>query len=182
LTKGRTTTRKKVLPPDTPPRAVDARALREFERGLKLFYQEKYTEAQARFASVIEEYPAERDLVEKSRRFQTGCDRRLQSGTGHLRKPEDLYYGAVLRVNDQEFEEAIQLLQKAQKLAPQDDRVVYLLSSTHARKGDRERALTYLREAIQLKPINRTLAKNDPDFEEIREDRDFLDAVSEDEI
>ena len=43
------------------------------------------------------------------------------------------------------------------------------------RFGDR------LREAIQLKPLNRTLAKNDPDFEAIREDREFLDAIAGDE-
>jgi hypothetical protein len=66
-------------------------------------------------------------------------------------------------------------------LVPQDDRVIYLLSATHALKGDRDRALTYLREAIQIKPLNRTLAKNDPDFEEIREDREFLDTIAGDE-
>ncbi len=180
VTKGRSTT-KKSTPPQPKRVQTNPKVLRDYERGLKLFFQKKFSDAQARFLSVIEDFPEERDVVERSRQNARTCEIRLQSGAEQLRKPEDMYYRAVLRVNNQEFDEAVQLLQKARELVPQDDRVIYLLSATHALKGDRDRALTYLREAIQIKPLNRTLAKNDPDFEEIREDREFLDTIAGDE-
>src|SRR2546426_829203 len=77
-----------------------------------------------------------------------------------------------------DYEQALGHLDKALKMSPGDDRILYIMASTQALKGDREQALTMLQEAIQINPDNRIHAQQDPDFEPLRDDDAFIDLVS----
>jgi len=61
---------------------------------------------------------------------------------------------------------------------PKDDRVLYTMASTQALKGDREQALSALKEAIGMNAANRIHAQQDPDFDPLRDDDAFIDMVT----
>ena len=53
-----------------------------------------------------------------------------------------------------------------------DERFAYLAASIHAAEGRTEEAAQALSRAIDLNPKNRVHAFHDPDFAELRKDRD----------
>jgi tetratricopeptide (TPR) repeat protein len=90
---------------------------------------------------------------------------------------DDYYYQGVLESNRQQYDEALKHLDRAQKMSPKDDRVIYAIASTQSLKGDREQALAALKEAIELNVVNRIQAQQDPDFDPLRDDDAFIDMV-----
>jgi hypothetical protein len=64
-------------------------------------------------------------------------------------------------------------------MSPNDERFLYATAATRSLMGEREGALTLLKEAIQANPENRIHAQNDPDFEALSDDDAFIDLVSE---
>lgn len=155
-----------------------AKAVKDFERAVKLFHQNQFADARDRFRALQEAYPNEAQVGDRARLYARACDLRLASPNPEVTRPEEVYYRAVLLTNDGETDRAISLLEGAQERTPKDDRLIYLLAVNHLRKGAREKSMACLREAIRLRELNRNLARNDPEFEDIREDSDFLDVVS----
>src|SRR2546426_631406 len=72
--------------------------------------------------------------------------------------------------------------EKALQANPKDEKVHYVLASTLAAKGDRREALEHLREAIELNATNRIYARNDPDFEPLRDDENFQNLIHPEEL
>lgn len=60
-----------------------------------------------------------------------------------------LMQSGIAAARDGRRTEALQLLDKAQRLAPDDPRVLYNLAVLHDRMGDREQAAIYYRQVIQ---------------------------------
>lgn len=160
------------------PDANQLKAVREFERTLKVFHQGKFAEARDRFQALRDIYSQEARIAHRADLYLRACETRLRAAGETSAESEDPYYHAVLLTNNGQTDEVIPMLEKALGRWPQDDRLLYLLAINHLRKGEREKAMADLREAIRLRELNRNLARNDPEFEDIREDRDFIEVVS----
>ena len=68
----------------------------------------------------------------------------------------------------------MKLLRQAAEMQPQNEHVLYCLAATSARSGDTATALRALRQAVDLGPDNRTQAKTDTDFDDLREHEEFV--------
>ena len=79
--------------------------------------------------------------------------------------------------NEGNLEEAEKALDRALKLTPQADHVLYALASTQALRENLEGALEFLEKAIQLNVRNRYLAQSDPDFSKLMEDPRFTELI-----
>ena len=55
-----------------------------------------------------------------------------------------------------------------------NEHVLYCMAATAARAGDNATALKSLRQAVGAGPANRAQARQDPDFDTLREDEEFL--------
>jgi hypothetical protein len=51
------------------------------------------------------------------------------------------------------------------------------MAATAARAGDSATALKSLRQAVSVGPANRAQARQDPDFDTLRDDEEFLSIV-----
>ena len=167
--------------PKDSPKALPApvKWAREFDRAVKLFHQGKTEEAKAKFTALHDGAEEAPGMAERARMFLRACDRRTDGGKPEPRQVDDLYYRAVLLTNRYKTDEAVTLLDQTLTRAPRDDRLLYLLAVNLFRRGERGPALERLREAIGVRALNRNLARNDPDFEDIREDDDFCEVVSQ---
>ena len=153
-------------------------AVKEYEHALDLLHRKEYAEAAARFTSVIENFRDEKEIADRCRLYLKVCAREQSEKVLPLKKLDDYYYQGILDVNRQRYDQALQHLDRALKMNPHDDRVLYVIASAQALKGDRDLALSSLRVAIEANPQNRVQAQQDPDFEGLREDDEFLDLVS----
>ena len=161
---------------------IHEKALKEFERGVGLLQKQSYSEAIEHFKTIVGSFPQEKELTDRAHVYLRICQNVLERKEPQPRKPEDFFYYGVIKANEANFDEAVRLLEKALQANPKDEKVHYVMASTLAAKGDRREALEHLREAIELNTTNRIYARNDPDFEPLRDDDNFQNLIHPEEV
>jgi tetratricopeptide (TPR) repeat protein len=161
---------------------IHEKALKEFERGVGLLQKQNYPEALEHFQSIVGSYPQEKELTDRASVYLKICRGLIERRDPQPKKPEDFFYYGVIRANEADYDEAVRLLDKALQVTPKDEKVHYVMASTLASKGDRKEALDHLRTAIELNVTNRIHARNDPDFEPLRDDENFQNLIHPEEL
>jgi tetratricopeptide (TPR) repeat protein len=167
-------TAKKPAPVDRrPQQALDA-----FEKAVKSLGKRDWEKARDQLDGLISSYPEERDLIERARAYKAMCDRALEKKPSFRPKTfeEMLHHGVYLH-NRGEYEEALKFLRQAVEIHPKNENAQYCLAATAARAGDHAAALKALRSAVLAGPANRTQARQDPDFDTLRDNEEFLAIV-----
>jgi tetratricopeptide (TPR) repeat protein len=149
---------------------IQEKALKDLERGVNHLHKQQYADALKNFDAIIEGFPDDRELLDRVRVYKRICESRLTSPPETPKDPASLFYLGVMRANEADFDGAVGFLEQALQANPGDEKVHYVLASTLAMKGEREGAVDHLRQAIDRNAINRIHARNDPDFEPIRDD------------
>ena len=158
--------------------AVDARregylrAVRLYEQALEALQRREFQTAASRFQQVIDEFPEERELHERSRLYMQACDRQTQPPPMPQTLEEQIY-AATLALNAGEQEEALRHLEVAVNREPDSDHVQYMLALARAAGGEPHSAVSHLRRAIELNPDNRLLARQEPSFGPLQDDEAF---------
>jgi tetratricopeptide (TPR) repeat protein len=152
-------------------------AVQAYLHALEQLRRKQYAEAIDGFKSILKAHPQEKEIGDRCRTYIRVCERDMDDKIVPLKRADDYYYRAVVESNRQRYDEALKLLDQALKLSPKDDRFMYVMASTRALKGDRESALSALKEAIDLNGVNRIQAQQDPDFDPLRDDDAFIDMV-----
>ena len=151
-------------------------ALGRYERAIAALQRRDFETAAALFGEVIDDFPAERELHERSRRYLQICRRKsLEAPTPETL--DELVYAATLALNAGLHDEALRLLDAAQRQSPDSDRVQYMLALARADRGDLEAAATHLLRSIHLDPENRHPARQEPSLEALREDETIQEAL-----
>ena len=168
----------------TPPggNAVDVRregyvrAVRLYEQALEALQRHEFQTAAARFQQVIDEFPEERELHERSRLYMQACERQSQPPPTPQTLEEQIY-AATLALNAGEQEEAMRHLEAAVTREPNSDHVQYMLALARAASGEVDSAVSHLQRAIELNPDNRFLARQEPSFGPLEDDEAFRQAL-----
>ena len=164
----RTTTAAKAAPTNT--WMIADKAIKELERGVTHLHKQRYSEALSNFKSIVDGYPDEMELLDRIKVYVKICETHLERKPAVPKDPNDLFYLGVIKANEAEYEEAVGFLDKALQSSPGDEKIHYVLASTLALKGERDRAVEHLQKAIELNGVNKIHARNDPDFEPLRDD------------
>lgn len=152
------------------------RQLKLYEEAMEYFHQQKLQRAK----QVLEKVVAgpSKELADRARVHLKICEQRLQKPPAPvLRTVEDYYHHGVAMMNLGRWDEAREALEKARKMAPKADYVIYALAALDCLTGETEAALEKLRLAIELRPENRYLARNDEDFAYLQEDPRFTELL-----
>lgn len=148
-----------------------------YGEGLEALFAGKFKEAHRIFEELEQKFPAEVELLARSRSFMKVCSRRLSESSSDgpkLQKPEEYYDLGVWHHNRGQYKEAIKHFEKALEVAGEDlDYVHYGLAASKARLGDGSEAIESLKKATSLRSESRFLAAQDPDFEQLTHDGDF---------
>lgn len=144
-----------------------------YERGLKLLQRHDFAAAAEKFREVLGRFPEEREIHDRATLFLKVCDRELQPRQRTPDTLEERVYAATIDLNAGRNDSAFALLSRACAEAPDNGHVHYMLAVVHARRGERDLALEHLRQATQLDPEVRLLARRDADFEDLHDDGDF---------
>ena len=173
----------------TKPAAKPARPLRKstfsaavkvYESALELVHSEKFDRAKTKFNELITRFPSDTELLERAHVLIQACDKRIlemRSGP-RLKTADDFYDVGVAELNGRNLDASRTHLEKALKLEPNADYVLYALAAVLCLSGERDQSLAYLRSAIQQRDQNRFQATNDADFSSLFEDPEFLDLTT----
>jgi tetratricopeptide (TPR) repeat protein len=156
-----------------------AGAVSALEAGIKLMYSEDYAKAVKAFSKVIADYPEEPEIQASAKARIQACEKKLQDRTRTvLRSADDHYNVAVAFLNGGQLDSAVSHLQSALKLAPKADHILYAMAAANALKGNKDQALTYLKQSIDHRLANRFQAAVDHDFAALSEEQAFKDLVA----
>jgi tetratricopeptide (TPR) repeat protein len=153
-------------------------AVHAYEAGLKFMHAEEYAKAIKAFRELIAEHADEPEIRERSRVLMQACEKKLhENARTVLRSAEDHYNMGIAEMNRRQLDAATQHLQHGLKLAPKAEHILYAMAVVNALKGNRDEALSFLRQSIQYRPENRFLAARDSDFQTLTDDADFKQLV-----
>jgi tetratricopeptide (TPR) repeat protein len=150
-----------------------------YESGVRALQRHDYQGAATQFRTIMERYPEERELQERSHLYLRVCERETARRPATPQTPQERVYAATVALNAGDTASALDHLSRALSDSPDSDHAHYIMSVALASKGDSTQALDHLRRAITLNPENRALARQDPDLEPLRaadEFRDLTDA------
>jgi len=167
-------------PPPPPPPVVRKPAFYEalaiYETGVRGMQRHDFASAAVHLRDVIQKYPEERELGERARLFLQVCERET------ARRPppppqtaSESVYAATLALNAGNAVAALEHLKKALEQAPNSDHAHYIMAVALSERGELDRAMVHLRQAIALNPDNRSTALQDPDLNTLRHLDEFRD-------
>ena len=152
-------------------------ARKDYDRGVVALQKKKLDEAERNFLDLIQKYPEERELVDRSRVYLAVIERQKRDARPVSTEPEDSYYVAVLERNRGNITEAIEHLKRAARKNGHG-RVDFLLACCYAQSGEADTALAHLKRAIEEDRSNRVLARHDRDFDPLRETQGFQELLA----
>jgi len=154
-------------------------AIRAYESGVQLMFAEEYQKAIKCFTSLLSDYLDEPEIQASARARIQACEKKLQERARTVfRSAEDHYNMAVALLNGGDPESAVHHLRQAEKLAPKSDHILYALAAANALLGNKDQALSYLRQSIQFRSENRFQAARDRDFAGLAEDPEFQELLA----
>lgn len=163
-------------------RASYVEAVALYEQGLQALQSRDYARATELLRSVLARYPEEKELHERVRLYLNICERQIAPRpTPVPRSVVERLYAATLALNAGEHDQALGHIQSVIGEEPENDHAHYMRAVALALRGNVAEALLSLIRAIGLNPENRSLARQDPDLESLRQDERFrqaLDTVS----
>lgn len=150
-------------------------ALDALTQGLAALQAKDWAKAVERFASAVaqSDQPEVKDRAQQFLRVarQKAESAESKPAKGAAAEP-DPYLQAVYEKNRGNLAEALEISRKGGR-DQKDERFAYLAASIHAVEDRQEEAAQALAKAVELNPKNRIHAFHDPDFAELRKDRDL---------
>jgi tetratricopeptide (TPR) repeat protein len=152
-------------------------AVAMYERGLQALQRRDFGAAAAALRNVIERYPDERELLERARLYLKVCERELEPKEPAPKTADEWVYAATVSLNAGDEAAAVQHLQRALAADASHDHAHYMMAVASVRRNDADAALDHLRQAVALNPENRSLARQDPDLDSLRDVSGFRAAL-----
>src|SRR5215203_5161024 len=110
------------------------------------------------------------ELRHRASQFLAAC--RQRAGEGGETEQVDPFLQAVYEKNRGDHQAALEISRKGGR-DQKDDRFAYLVAAIHAAEDRIEEAAQALAKAVELNSKNRIHAFHDPDFAELRKNRDY---------
>jgi tetratricopeptide (TPR) repeat protein len=152
----------------TPPDALEI-----YTEGVAALGRQDWAGAARLFEAVIRESDVP-ELTGRARQFLATSQQKLAQNQQGDRPggDEDPYLRALYDKNRGDFRPALESCRQEGR-DQKDDRFAYLVASIHALEGRTDEAVQALSRAIELNRKNRIHAFHDPDFTELRRNRDL---------
>lgn len=148
-----------------------------YERGLQALQRRDFAASADALRTVIERYPDERELLERARLYLKVCERELEPKEPAPKTADEWVYAATVSLNQEDEANALLHLQRALAADARHDHAHYMMAVASVRRNDINAAIDHLRRAVALNPENRSIARQDPELDSIRENPAFKAAL-----
>ncbi len=154
-----------------------AKAMVLYEQGVQALQNRDFLSAARTLRFVVEKYPDERELHERARLYLRICERETGPPAPTPKTLEEHIYAATLALNLGAHNKAMEHLLAANNCDSGSDHVYYMLAIVYTLLDQKVLAVSHLRRAIDLNPNNRVLARQAADFEPLRQEEGFQQAI-----
>lgn len=152
---------------------VYEKILDAYSQAVKSFRKGDCVKASELFKAFLGKYSTEKELVDRAKMYLSLCEQRQQKKTVSLKTFNDYFDYAMFTHNRGDYEETLDMLEKAKAMKPKEGKVPYLRAITYCLMEDTENCLVNLKEAVQKDKLFAILAQNEPGFEPLWEEKKF---------
>lgn len=145
-------------------------ALKNFGTAVRYLQKRDYARASELFEKLAS--GPVREIADRAKVHVSFCERKRHQ-EGRPKTAEGCYTRGVAALNSRDLEQALEYLNKSDKLTPDQEYVHYALAAVYGLQGDPDNAFSHLEEAIRLRPQNRVQARHDDDFQALSADPRF---------
>ncbi|HSQ35430.1 MAG TPA: hypothetical protein VLQ89_05495 [Candidatus Binatia bacterium] len=154
----------------------------EYERALQLFHKRSYHKAEAAFKQIIDTYKDSEfySVLEIQTRVKVHyaiTQSKLHPLATKLETVQDHIWEGVFQLNAGNIDKALERFSHAEKDNCKDAYLYYLMAATYLKKEDTANSLRYVDKCIKKDPSYKVLVYNEPDFEALLQNQDFLNLV-----
>lgn len=151
-------------------------AMKIYTDGVAALYRKEWDRAEELLGEIAgnSDIP---ELADRARQLLAAARQRAAESRGEAKakaqaaEGEDPYLQALFIKNRGDLGQALEMCQKEGR-DQKDERFAYLAAAIHASENRTDEAARALTRAIELNPKNRIHAYHDPDFAELRRNRD----------
>jgi tetratricopeptide (TPR) repeat protein len=149
------------------------KALTSYGEAVKAYRKGNSEKAVESFKSLIKEYASEKELVDRAQTYIKICQEGKSKESFPLKTFDDFYEYGIFKMNQGNYEEALELFQKAIEKDPDHAKILYFMAGIYQSMGDVDQSLEFLKKAVQKDKYFKILAQNDSAFEALRENKKF---------
>jgi len=140
-----------------------------FEQAVDAFHRKQYALAADRLRVLLDRFPAEGALLDRTRMYLQLAERELNRQPVAPRTIEERLTAATAALNNGQDAEAERLARTVLADESRQELALYLMAAIEARRGEKDAALSFLGRAIAVSPEVRAQARHDGDFETLRD-------------
>jgi tetratricopeptide (TPR) repeat protein len=140
-----------------------------FEQAVDAFHRKQYASAVDHLRGLLDRFPAERALLDRTRTYLQLAERELNRQPAAPRTIEERLTAATAALNNDQDADAESLVRAVLADQSRHELALYLMAAIEARRGEKDAALSLLGRAIAVSPEVRAQARHDGDFETLRD-------------
>ncbi len=155
-------------------------ASKRYGQAVRLLQEGNYDKARAALVEFEQKHPDQLQMLARARVFLKACERLKANGRQQEKKPEpkELYVVGLIEHNRGNYPKALEILGEALKKAPSDAAAIHLtMAASLVRQGNSAEAIKHLKSSIDKDPSYRVWIANDPDFESLHRNDEFLKLI-----
>lgn len=154
----------------------------EYEKALQLFHKRNYHKAETAFKQIIDAYRDSEfySVLEIQTRVKVHyaiTQSKLQPQAAKLEGAQDYIWEGVFQLNAGNTDKALELFNHAEKNNCKDAYLYYLIAAAYMKKEDTANSLRYVDKCLKKDASYKVLVYNEPDFEPMLQNQDFLKLV-----
>jgi len=154
----------------------------EYEKALRLFHKKSYHKANAAFKQIIETYKDSEfysvlEIQTRVKVHYTITQAQLHPVKIKLETMQDYVWEGVYQLNAGNTDKALELFSHAEKENHKDAYLYYLIAAAYLKKEDTANSLRYVEKCLKKDAYYKVIVYNEPDFEPLLQNQDFLNLV-----
>jgi len=155
----------------------------EYQKAIQFFNKKDFQKVSQLLDNLIEnyqdsEYYSVLEIQTRAKKYKNIAEIKLHPKRIKLNTKEDFLEDGLLNLNDGNLERALEALSRSEKEKKiNDPYLYYLFSIVYLKMGEIEKSIEYLKKCINKDPHYKILAYNEPDFESLMEDEDFISVI-----
>jgi len=156
----------------------------DFTKAIELFRNKDCKSSFEIFSHLVDEYENSEyysvlEIQGRAKVYKNLCESRLTPVKIELKDDEDYLNNGVFLLNSGNMDEALERFEYLEKKNYKQDYLNYLISLVYLKKGDIPNCLKCLKASIQGDEFYKVVAYNEPDFEHLFENEDFINLVED---
>lgn len=157
----------------------------EFSKGVEAFKRQDCQQAVDIFSQIVDQYKDSEfysvlEVQARAKTYRTICMSRANPVKLALDEDEDYLFDGIYQMNAGNFDTSLERFQYLEKKKYSDPYLYYLMALLYMKREQTEECLKYLKNAIETDRVYKIIAHNEPDFDPMFENENFIALIDPD--